>query len=446
MLSKILCEKESNKGIVAAPITTGIERRVNLFYMLVFAYFFTLSADVLNLECGLFKLKVNNLLAVGAFLSLLLSKQGLLFPKKVILPFVAILISLLGSSLGSIYPERCLGYCAVYLFEFGVYFLVPYTLLFHFDKEKILKVYFLSFQAIGLYAFLQLLLSMGGIYTPFLRQFIEKGGWARAHGLSYEPSYYALYMCGFVMCFNALYLLSHEKRSLFKLFCANWLLLLSTATSAFFSYFFFIPLAFFFRRYAVSFKKKIIQLSCYIAALILAIGALAPKMAIFFVKFFIFGLVGHHSFSERWDKIVSSLSVFCEHPFLGVGIGGIGPYLYYRENVGIFPGASFGLSLKQSEIYDPANVATEILAGLGLVGVVAFSFLFALVLKGLKTALKLSEKERVMALSLFISLFVMILVLQFNSGLFRCYIWVHMAITLGYTMSSSSNSPPSAIS
>ncbi|MES2345487.1 MAG: O-antigen ligase family protein, partial [Chlamydiota bacterium] len=376
----------------------------NLLYALVFCYFVTLSADVLHVEVALFKIKVNHLFAVVLFIILGVSKEGIVAPKEILVPFVCIFASLVLSSFNGIYVERCLGYVAVYLFEFAVYFLVPFTLLFHFDLKKIIKCYFLSFVAMGLYAFCQLMFSMAGMYLPLLRQVIDEGGLARPHGLSYEPSFYALYMCPFVMFVNARYLFSKEKQGVIYLLFVNALFLLSTSTSAFFAYGFFIPLSL-----ALAFRvkwlyKRLVQFGLCIACFLSALFVIAPQMVLFFFKFFIFGFFTHHSFAERWVGIVNAWSVFCQHPFFGVGIGGIGPYLFYRDDVGIFPHNSFGLTLQQAEQYDPKNVATEILAGLGLFGVVAFSILGWTVWKSYQRIRELNEEEEVIARSLFISL------------------------------------------
>lgn len=414
---------------------SGSPPRVNLFYIVLFFYFFLLSADVLHIEVGLFKIKVGNLVGALACLSLFVTSRGLLLVKESLLPLGALFVSLFVSSLLSVHMERCLGYCVVYLFTVVVYFFLPYTFFFSFDRNRVLKVYFLSFQLMGVYAIVQLALSIGGIYTPLLRQWIEQGGWARPHALSYEPSFYALYMCGFVMFYNALYFLNGEKKSVLKLVAVNGLLLVSTSTSGFFAYFFFFPLIFFLRRYAVEFKKKIGLFIGVLSAFLLCIAGVAPKITLFFVKFFVVDFFSHHSFSERWEGIKNAWGVFLEHPLLGVGIGGIGPYLYAREKGGVILSNAFGMTLQEVELYDPKNVTTEILAGLGVLGVIPFCLLALWVTKSFKRVFALEGQERSIALSLFISLFVMILVLQFNSGLFRCYIWVHAAVTIGYTES-----------
>lgn len=425
----------------------ALERKqINLFYSLIFLYFLTLSADVLHLEVSLFKIKINNIFSALLLLFYIFSRRGLILSREILNPFLCILISLILSASLSIYPMRCFGYVGVYIFEFCAYFLLPFTFLFHFNREKILRCYFLSFIIMGSYAFCQLLFSMIGIYTPLLRQVIEEGGWARPHGLSYEPSFYALYMTAFVMFYNAHYFFSKNKKKILKLIFINWLLLLSTSTSGFFAYGFFFFLIFIFRPFVVDFKKKIFVFCSALTCFIAVIFTFAPKMIFFFFKFFTSSFFTHHSFAERWKGIEGAWDVFCDCPFFGVGIGGIGPYLFYKNDVGMMPEGSLGLNLQEVEIYDPKNVATEILGGLGLFGLVAFFWFISVLYKRFKAVFFFPERERNIALSLFISLFVMILLLQFNSGLFRCYVWVHTAITLGYSASLSSNLPPSAMS
>ena len=131
---------------------------------------------------------------------------------------------------------------------------------------------------------------------------------------------------------------------------------------------------------------------------------------------------------------VKCLLLFKENPIFGVGIGGVGPHLHKVLENGVV-----ATTLKEMEIHDPTNVFTEILASLGLVGLMVFGFLFykywILFKEVMQKSLSLTIDERRTAIALMLSLVCTLIVLQFNQGLFRSYIWVHAAITLSYLRS-----------
>jgi hypothetical protein len=69
---------------------------------------------------------------------------------------------------------------------------------YQFNYEKIFKIYFFAFIAVGFHAFLQLFLFLFGIEDPFFPS--ERGlALIRPRAFSYEPSYYALYQSAFVL-------------------------------------------------------------------------------------------------------------------------------------------------------------------------------------------------------------------------------------------------------
>ncbi len=410
---------------------------VNLFYILVFAYFFTLSADLLNIKVLLYKVKLNHVISLALLGVLGLSEKAFFFPKKLVLSFSLIFISLSVSSLLGAHTSRCLGYLGVYLFDFIAYFLVPFNLIYQFKEEKILKLYFASFFAVGSYALFQLCISSFGITDPFATQKI--GNLTRPNGFSYEPSFYALYMCGYVMFYNAYCILEKTTKKTLFLLLINAFLLLSTSTGGFFGYFIFFsvflliclkkPLKGLFPKA----KKRLLNIFLSFGAFFVLFTSLFPYLTKqYFLKFFFMGFK-HHSFYERWVSIVNSLKVFAENKWFGVGLGGVGPTIYGEKNGGMTFYSS--LSLEELEIYDPKNVLTEILASLGLFGFLSFAILGWTFIRLFNLFLKtssISKEDKKRGCGLFISLVTCIIVLQFNSGLFRSYIWVHAAITFAY--------------
>ncbi len=398
-----------------------VEKSVNLFYILVFLYFFTLSADLLSIKVVLYKVKLNHLISLSLFVYLAAARKLFFIPRQILTSFLLILTSLLASLFFSVYLERSAGYVLIYFFNFLAYFLVPFNLIYQFDHQKIIRLYASSFVCVGAYALLQLTLSSLGVIDPFAVQSI--GTLTRPNGFSYEPSYYALYMCAIVMFYNALHILG-EKIKFSFLLLLNALLLISTSTGAFLGYFAFFFLSLFFQL-----KKKVLQVAASFSLFFILLFLCFPSIAkTYFLKFFYFGLFSHHSFVERWFGLVNAVKVFWQNPVFGVGVGGVGPYLYLEKE------GAYASTLQEVERYDPTNVFTEVLASLGVFGLLCFAFLgyqFFKAFKRFKNS-ELSPEIKRVGTALFLSLATTLIVLQCSQGLFRSYIWVQAAITLAY--------------
>jgi O-antigen ligase len=184
--------------------------------------------------------------------------------------------------------------------------------------------------------------------------------------------------------------------------------------------------------YIAQIKRRVFKLLLFFFGSMFCIWILFPQdFVITFYKFFNLGFTKHWSIVDRWKGIVNCLEVFKENPIFGVGIGGIGPYLYP-----IFENKEIAITLKQMEKYDPTNVLSEILASLGLVGMGVFGFIvyqfWDIFIKTMRNSLPIALHERRIGIALIISLVCVIIVLQFNQGLFRSYVWTHAAITLSY--------------
>lgn len=413
---------------------------LGLFYFLVFLYFFTLCGDHLNVQITLFKFKLNNLFA-GILLGILFLTRKLVFiPKSILLPSIYIFLSIFLSTLFGVHKFRSVGYLLAFLFEFVFYFIVPFNLMYQFNRMKVFSAYLFSYKCLGIYAIMQLVLSLFGIRDPLLMQWIA-GGIARPHAFAYEPSYYALCISAFVMYYNTMFLLrdqSENRQYRFGQFAlVNIFLLVSTSTGGFMAYFIllFVCLGFqylgYIGSYAIDFRsnlKKIIKAFCVLVG---AIGCVSfDLLSRYYLKFFILG-TRHGSFGERWRGIINAWDTFIENPLLGVGLGGVGPYLY-QKRTGIDP---VGLELNVFEGFDPTNVLTEVLASLGLVGIIGFILLGRWVFqlfKSVHDAPFIEVQDKKISTALFISLIVVVIELQFNQGLFRNYIWAHTGIVCGY--------------
>ncbi len=408
-------------------------RQLDWFDGCIFVYFLTLSLELLNVQIYLYKLKVGHVLATILFCIFFSLQKKISVERSVRAPAVAIFLSLLISALFSAHPFRCAGYLGVYVFNFLVYFVLPYQLMI-LRGIKVLKVYFASFVVVGLYACAQVFFSLFDVYDPSAPQRVAFI--ARGQALTYEPSYYALYMTLFVMFYNTRFLLSSARKiSLRTLLGVNLLLLVSTSTGIFFSYPAFVLTLFCFSLFSfmpsrIS-KKRLIGFLGVIASVIGIVFFFFPDIIAYsLLKFFYWGF-GHNSFTTRWEGMYNSVSTFLNNPWIGVGLGGVGPSLYQHY----YEAGNQVETLMEAELFDPTNTFTEILGSLGLVGFCAFGFLAWRFIQSYKKAISsntASKDAKILAASFFISVVVGMIVLQFNSGLFRPYIWVHIALALAY--------------
>jgi hypothetical protein len=426
----------------------------NFAFALFFFFFLTLSADLIHLEIGLFLLKLTHVAGFLILLVLFLCQKGMILNKSLFHCFLWILAAMLASSLVSPCSSRSAGYALIWIFTFFVFFAVPINLMRSFDENKILKIYLGSYLLIGSYAAMQFFGSILGFELPFS---VQKLVFVRGSALAHEPSFYALYAIPLVTFLNAKYLFSNAVASktagrgkdsgFYTTLLANLFLLVSTSTTAFFSYVVFFFCMLLFRRlpgikpYFQGVRKKLLK------AAFLFMGFFSIFWCFFselfektFLKFFYFGL-DLHSFYHRINGITSAFQVFCEHPLLGVGLGGVGPYLFKQEYFPEYNGPVSEIDRQHLEKFDPTNVFTEVLGSLGVAGLIAFSALFFVIWKKFLKVLsdpRLFPAQRINVMSLLISTIVMLVCMQVNQGLFRAYIWVHLGLSVGYVMKISS--------
>jgi hypothetical protein len=420
-------------------------KKVNVILVLAFLYFFTSSADQLFVEISLFRIKVNHILALGLFGLLILGRTRWVFNRALFFTFAATVVSMAISCYFSPYILRSLGYLFVYLFTFLVYFILPYNLVLIYGREKIFSIYKTAFIVTGIIAFIQVALSLFGIVAPFVGQLIGNRI-ARGQAMTYEPSYFALYMIAFVVYANALYLFAAKSlfslKQLMKLFAINFMLLLSTSTGAFFSYFIFLGACIGMQSYSWvrecdrNMMKKLVGLATFFCLIFLGIAFTAKDLFLeTFWKLCKVGFMAHHSFAERWQGIENAWRIFLENPWFGVGVGGPGPLLYLQRYSKGDSTEFHYPSIETFKLYDPTNVGTELLASLGITGLLTFGLFFLLYFKKFHRLAKqttLPIKEKGIIYALLVSLIVVLIALQFNQNLFRSYVWIHLAFCLGY--------------
>jgi len=360
---------------------------LSLFDSLLFLYFFTLHADKLSVIMGGFSIRLNNLIALVLFALFISRYRFKLFriDRTLFNSLLVLTASITLSFVLSPYKKRCFFFLGWYGLTMVIYFLFPYALMRYYDAKKVFTLYLASFLFVGVYGCLQLILSFGGILDPFADQFVS-GKIVRPNAFAYEPSYYALYMTPFIVMIN-FHFLSNPDRPFFlfkkitikTVLLVNFLFFVSTATSAFFAFgIFYLSLLFLLWNTRLpQFRSRFLKYSLGAVVLFLGIGLAFPFiMKQFFMKFFFYGFMSHHSFFERWIGIENAWKVFIEHPFFGVGLGGLPSYLFdaYLRGATQFTFDSHYVANASRAIkhFEPTNVFTEVLASVGLVGLSAF--------------------------------------------------------------------------
>lgn len=438
--------KESNVYSLSR-LTPRLSFGWGLFFSLLFLYFLTISMELLSIQLYLFKPKINHLIACFLFIWVVMHCRFYALPKKLSLSVFILLLSQLISASFSPCLSRSYGYIGVNFLTLLLFFFLPIQCMLAFDSKKILKLYFASFLVIGSYAALQFSLSFLGIELPGVRQKMFDSV-ARGQAFFYEPSFYALYAIGLVMYFNAKTLLSSQNwihpSTIFPLLSVNFLLISSTSTSVFFAYLFFVFLFLWSTRcswivpFIENLNRKVLKMTCFFILFFSLFCLSFPKLFLHtFYKFFYLGFFSHGSFLERWESSLSCWRLFCEHPLFGVGLGGVGPYLHLEQH-SVDQMASFTTApLELFEYFDPHNVFFEVLASLGIVGFFSVCLFLRFAYRLFKETFKtgaLSLEERVTLYSLFFSSILILLCLQFNQGLFRPYVWLHLGISIGYAL------------
>lgn len=418
-----------------------VRAKPSIFYSLVFLYFFTTCADLLNVSLLIFNLKFSHLFAIALFTMYFLKYRSFELKREIAVIAGWMLVSMCISAFFSPYKVRAIGYIGVYLLELFCFFLLPMNLMMRCDQERLLRVYYASFVFFGLYSLMQLFASVFGIILPYVSDFW--GPFVRPNSLAYETSYYALYMGLLINYMNARYLLYGAYSAFFQkcgLLIVNLMLLLSTSTSGFLSYFLFVPLALWFykailkERLNRGIKKRLFKLALVFGSAVAALAIAFPRLfSKVFFKFLYIGFLHHHSANERLTRMFGAFEAFFDYPIFGVGMGGIGPYLYIKRGFA----ADMSTVTKGTLVeFDACNVFAETLGNLGLFGLFAFVYMGVRFWRRFKQflALPLDENTRQTIACLVFSFIMCLIVVQINQSIFRSYIWVHAALIYGYIL------------
>lgn len=301
---------------------------------------------------------------------------------------------------------------------------------------QLYRFYLLTFMIIAFYGIIQFLASYAGISLTYRPHSLL--GLHRINGFTYEPSYYSTYLLiGFI---NFCYLF--EKRAvinqnafLSKKYIKTGVILTGIAMLLSFSRMaILIFLIYFFCRYMIFLKENFRKRSL-ISSCLLFLQTLIIIFTLFYVGKNILeseqvnqwgvGWLNVSTSISRWQSWLDTLSVFYQHPLIGVSLGGI------AAHIAVMHGVALGNN-SEARYFLGMNFFTEILTGTGVIG---FALWICFWIKYYRYHLGLlkDKHESIEAVWLKANLWSMsclILILQLNQNILRNYFWVHVLITL----------------
>lgn len=433
-----------------------LQKPLNKWWIVIlFFYFATLGADCLGVKISIFHIRVNNAIAFIVLCAMLYKCRIITVNRSLFLALAITVFSVTISFIYSDYKFRAGGYLGFYLFTMLCYVLVAYIAMVSFPETIILKLYLFSFLFVGTYACMQFLVGLFGIRLPGVMQAISSR-MVRASAFAYEPSYYALYMTPFITFMNSLFLLGY-RGALFKkgmpiyLFVfVNIIFLVSTSTSIVVAYLGFIVFyavnTYYFSylniRPIIQLPKLLLLICTMGISLFLLLSTLSKDLVAVMFKATPTSITKHHSFVDRFGGVRLYFNLAQQSLLHGFGEGAA-PYkaleaLLNPENIKLYlknNSQTTDSVYKRIKSLEPTNVIIEIFSGLGMIGIVAFAFLFlAIILLFYEFVfnLGLPIRKKKIFIAFFISYITTLGVLQINQGLLRNYTWAHLGLMMGY--------------
>ncbi len=413
----------------------------------LFISIFLISSDIfLAIEFSGATVRASQILFLLLFIlwtySSIKSKRFVIPREKLFIPMFLFCFSVLLSLLNSEFILKTSIYFLWALFNtFMIIYIVQYAKKSLANLDWLIKVYLYSFVFAAAFGLYQLLSSVIFGQGPLITQWWKIGTLARINGFNFEPTFFANYMIAgaamwFILWFKRSSLIKYKFVLTFFLFAviiassarSGWIgIAIIVFAGILYSIFYSIKNS---RMHKQGLKLIIIVAVCLVIAI--------PLIIIYFDKLVFLlagtGLFGEEtkSYSLRFTRILQTMGVFKDHPvnwFIGVGLGAIGAYMINRPD-------QFGIGATSFEgiwSIEPSNVATEALAGMGIIGFVIGAWLLvyiALRLWRISFDSRIGEKYRVVSQSLLWSFILQILILQFNATFLRPYIWFHMGLCI----------------
>ncbi len=366
---------------------------------------------------------------------------------KAFLPLLLFCFISFISSLNSGFPVKSLIYSLWTAFSaLIILFLIWFAQSNKLDNlDWLLKIYFYSYFVISIFGIYQLLLPfIIGEKTPLVMQWWHTYNLARINGLSFEPSFFATYMLMGCFIWFILWIRKNElvKYKSIIFITIAFVVVLSSSRIGWIGVALILAygLIEFLGHYSIKKKFTAQYLKYFISFLVVALFLVIAILIMVNNKErfqFIFQGTGlfdtsDSSYSLRFARALQTFQVFIDKPLnsiLGVGPGGVGAYLFNNpEKFQIF-----APNFEELWETEPLNVTAELLASVGIVGFIIFSWFIVGIFKRLWVLYKnnnLLQKYRTICLALFWGLVIELIILQFNQNYLRPYLWLHIGISI----------------
>ena len=415
--------------------------------IILFMIIILISSDIfLAIELSGATIRISQILFMILFIlwvyESLKNKRFLIPREKSFIPMFLFCFSILLSLINSEFLLKTAIYFAWAVFNtFMVIYIVQYARRSLENLEWLIRIYLYSYVFIAFFGLFQIISSIVFGKAPLVTQWWKAGELARINGLNFEPSFFANYMIAgaglwFVLWFKKSKFIKYRSIAAFFIFTV---IIVSSARSGWAGIAIIVSgaviysIIYFFKNFKIhkqGLKLTILAVVCIIIAI--------PLIIINFdkLKFLLAGtgLFGEksNSVSLRFHRIVQTLQVYMDHPInwiIGVGLGAIGAYMINRP--GQFSITASGFEAVWS--VEPSNVATEILAGTGIIGFAIWIWLIVIIavrLWKLSIDARITEKYRIICQAFLWSFILQILILQFNATFLRPYVWFHMGMSI----------------
>jgi len=335
----------------------------------------------------------------------------------------------------TIYLTKSVGYAAWLVFNV----LMVYACVQIFSTQLrlliLLKWYVYSFVFVSFFGLVQFVSPLLGLGDLFLVQaWWIPGVLPRLNGFSYEPSFYATYLLiGWVFCAVLLELKSNLfKRSSLRFYFAviSLSLFLSGSRMGI------LMMLVWYLQYPVRFVLKLIDghineryaliILMLLFSIMLPIGLVLYFIGLHDLLFLFDGLgifgAASHSVDTREGRMMETLLLFQNSPFIGYSLGGIAPAIAQLNGV-------TDLDFESIKEFEGNSIFVEVLAASGIFGFIPFVlFVMSIVLKPFALSKKLSPDKSKVLVALTLSLIFEFAILQFNQVILRPYLWMHIAV------------------
>ncbi len=392
-----------------------------MIWLFVLAALF-ISSDVIAIRPASFTVRPAEVcMAITAFLSLfrLIAPR----PPRWPLGFGALLLwTLLVVALVPNTPflSRSVGYAAWLLLNVLFVFSAVQFIDTHEKLNFVLRWYAYSFGVIAAIGLLQFTLPFVGITPPFLQQWWIEGRLARINGLSYETSFFSLYMVvGWIFVSS----LAKLKPGLLPPRTVLWLIVLTTAalilSGSRTGWMLMIAGLLLLRP-----KRGILitAAACLLAAIpVVQYFASRYQLDSADVEFLISGtgLLGSsaHSLDPRIEGLEDTFRVFERHPIVGVSLGGVLPAIATLHGTQVH-------NQDDLAIYQSLSSTLEVLAATGILGFPYYAAYIALLLY---KPWKLSRDSPLLR-SMVVPFIAIVGIMQYSGNILQGFVWLHIAL------------------